>query len=124
MKAWKVYDLHGYSEGMTVVFAPTRGKAKVVALSTDTLDDADFTCVGVSRFPEMDSHYRGYAEMDWDNMEDRETLVQQGWKCYEPEFEDCLNCPCKDDCSGWEDWQERIEEDRAWAEIKEGNDED
>ena len=105
IKAWKVWDKLWWESGSTVVFAPTRGKARALALSTDTCEDIDFTAVGVRRFPEMDNAYRGRNEIDWYNMDDRLALVKLGWSCGEPDYDECKDCPVRDYCGQWEAYQ-------------------
>lgn len=97
-KAWDTMNVEGYS---TVVFAENAQKAKKVALGTDACEDADYIDVRVQRLPEMDSHYRGRAEIDWFDMEDRKALVSLGWMCLETS-EECDTCPLKMICGQWE----------------------
>ena len=96
-KAWDEYSYEGYS---TVVFAESASKAKMIALYSDACEDARFTDLRVKRLPEMDKHYRGYSEVDWDNPEDRKALVALGWSCLEPETWQCAACPAADTCEG------------------------
>ena len=90
MKAWIVSDpVEGYS---AVVFAESRGKARVAALCTEECMDSDFLEIKPRRFPEADCMYRGDNwRMDWFNDEDRRFLLQHGWHC-EREYADCAEC--------------------------------
>lgn len=44
MKAWVVTDKDSYEGGSTVVFAETRGKAKLKAQRTNACEDAGKNC--------------------------------------------------------------------------------
>lgn len=55
MKAWIVRIKEEFCA--SVVFAETRGKAKSIALSTDTCCDADFCDIEVRRCPSIDKYY-------------------------------------------------------------------
>jgi len=102
MKAWIVEDLDSYEGGCTVVFAETRGQAKLIAQRTDACEDAEFLRIRCTRFPDADSMYRGRNEMDWYNAEDRTFLCAHGWQCLEPDPDDCASCPAKEECGEWE----------------------
>ena len=66
MKAWLARDKDEFCA--TVVFAETRGKAKVIAMHTKTCEDTDFIYIEVRREPQMDKYYtEGQKEMDWFN---------------------------------------------------------
>ena len=52
MKAWLVREKDEFIA--TVVFAETRGKAKVVAMRTEACEDVDFCDIEVRRKPQMD----------------------------------------------------------------------
>lgn len=102
MKAWKIDN--PYENDATVVFAETRGKAKVIAQRTDTCEDVDFTKIIIHRFKEADSQYRGYSEMDWYDHDDKMFLLSHGWYCSDDiEYDDCKNCEDKEQCSRWKD---------------------
>ena len=98
MKAWVCQD-RTESFYSTVVFAETRGKARAAAMRTDCCEDVPFTDIVVNRFREMDSHYRGHTEMDWDDEQDRRALVERGWHCWEPSGWECESCWCRDICT-------------------------
>lgn len=102
MKAYKISDLKGYADYSTVVFAETRGKAKVIAIHTDSFEDYEFTEIGARRVPALDKYYRGICEMDWHDPKDRVALVKEAnFSCsYEWDIEDlgCEKCPAKQWC--------------------------
>ena len=55
MKAWKIRnDDIEYCE---VVFAETRGKAKAIALQTETFSECDFCSLKVCRVCNIDKYY-------------------------------------------------------------------
>lgn len=99
-QAWTLADCEGYS---TVVFANNAREAKKIAFYTETCEDSAWTEIRVLRFPEMDAHYRGRNEIDWDNAEDRRALVSLGWHCVEPCEWECEHCSAKDICAYWEE---------------------
>ena len=102
-KAYRCYSV--YEDYQTVVFADTPSKAKVIAMSTDSLMDAPYLEIRAVRMPDMDAEYRGHSEMEWDNIEDRRALVKHGWFCLEPDrIDDCAECPVRDECEGYQDW--------------------
>ena len=105
MKAYKISDLKGYCEYSTIVFAESRGKAKAIAITTDSFNDYDYTEISARRVPALDKYYFGREEMDWDNDTDRIALVREaGFSC-NPEYweeEDCERCPARQ----WCDWYE------------------
>lgn len=109
MKAWLVREKD--ESCATVVFAETRGKARVLAQHTEVCEDVDFCSIEVRRRPELDKYYvEGKREMDWLNSQDRIALVKDGGFVCDPEFwepEDCENCPANEYC---DTYQDRIEE--------------
>lgn len=111
LKAYRVEDLDACDNFSTVVFAESRAKAKALAMSTDTCEDAEYVRIRATRIPELDGNYRGRDEMDWYNMDDRRALVRLGWRCYEPDRDDCAVCQLKDDC---EDYQDFLEDEARW----------
>lgn len=102
MKAYKAWD-SGSDENFfsTVVFAESAQAAKSVAFSTELFENAEYIDVRVLRLREMDAHYRGRKEIDWDDPRDRKALVALGWACYEISQE-CDTCPAKSACRKWE----------------------
>lgn len=105
-KAYKVYDKDDMFS--TIVFAETRGKAKVKALLTDTCEGSEFTRIRAERVPKADCLYKGSWEIDWYDQEQRLYLVKEmGWSCFEPESDDCENCKARQYCK----WNESEETD-------------
>ena len=104
-KAWLVRVKDHFCA--TIVFAETRGKARAMALSTETCEGADFCDIEVNRQPQIDKYYKdGKFEMDWYNPQDRLALVKECNFCCEI-MEDCENCSAKEYC---EDYQLLLEE--------------
>ena len=103
MKAWVVRDAKSYNDYVTVVFANTSGQAKSLALNTDACEDSEYINISARRMPELDKYYRGLDEIDWNNSDDRITLVKiLGWYCsYEIDYPDCENCEAKEWCNGY-----------------------
>lgn len=101
MKAWLVRN-RKESFAATIVFAETRGKARSVAMHTDTCEDVDFCDIDVTRKRHMDKYYsEGKKEMDWYNAKDRIAMVKDcGFRCDYDYFdiEDCEVCPAKEYC--------------------------
>ncbi len=100
MKAWLVREKDEFCA--TIVFAETRGKAKALALHTETCEDADFIYIEVHRAKEADKYYQpGKTELCWFNAEDRIAMVKDcGFTC-DPDAhyaEECANCPAKEFC--------------------------
>lgn len=103
MKAWLVRVKDEFCA--TVVFAETRGKARSLALHTDTCEDANFTDIEVNRKPQMDKYYtENKKEMEWEDPQDRIALVKDcGFVCdYDyRDWEDCENCSAKEYCDSY-----------------------
>ena len=101
MKAYIITDLKGYADYSTVVFAETSGKAKAIAIHTDSFEDYEFTEISARRVPKLDKYYRGLDEMDWLDDADRIAMVKEcGFSC-DPECweeEDCERCSAKQWC--------------------------
>lgn len=121
MKAWLVRARD--SEYATVVFAETRGKARSLAMATDTCEYAEFCDIDARRVPWMDKYYTdGKKEMDWDNSKDRIALVKHcGFYCVEGCDSD--DCPAHQWCDRYEEEKE-AEDDMAeyMKEMTEGED--
>lgn len=105
MKAYSVTDDQEYAYS-TVVFAETRGQARMIAQHTDACEDVEFTHIRALRVPQLDKYYRGISEMDWKNDEDRIAMVRDAnYSCsYEiwDEHLDCDNCPATQWCERYE----------------------
>ena len=113
IKAYKCWeDYEGYS---TVVFAETAGKARYVAMNSDTLgEDLTFKDVRVRRIPVLDGCYKGRREMDWFDPDDRLAMVKEaGYRCDDDGFDpdECVTCSSKEYCSRYEDYKEESEEE-------------
>lgn len=116
MKAWLVGDRN--DECREVVFAPTRGQAKALALSTDCCEFSDFVDITARRAPMGDKYYtEGKWHMDWFDRADRIALVKDmGFVCsYDwVDFEDCPSCCASAFCDLWQDHErERGEKEDA-----------
>lgn len=100
MKAWIVREKDEFF--CAVVFAETRGQAKMAALSTDACENTDYLSIEVRRAPAADQYYRpGKRELDWYNAQDRIVMVKDlGFTCdpdgIDPEA--CAACSAKDYC--------------------------
>ena len=104
MKAWVVSDKDSYEGGSTVVFAETRGKAKLKAQRTNACEDAEFTRIECRRMPDADKLYKGQDELDWFDPEARIFLVRDhSWRCIDGRDSYCDGCPAKQYCGEWED---------------------
>lgn len=104
MKAWVVTDKDSYEGGSTVVFAETRGKAKLKAQRTNACEDADFTRITCRRMPDADKFYKGQDELSWYDEDARIFLVRDhGWECIDGRDSYCDGCPAKQYCGAWED---------------------
>lgn len=116
MKAWKAYNTNEVDEcGMTVVFAETRAKAHLRAMSTECCEGSEWNEVRVVRCPEMDKRYHGFSEMNWDDPEDRIVLVKEcGWHCGGEYYDsnDCKKCPAAEWCDYYQDWLAENERER------------
>lgn len=107
MKAWRVSDLDSYEGGSTVVFAETRGKAKLKAMRTDACEDAEFVRIDCRRMPEADALYKGQDELNWFDDEARIFLVRDmGWECVDGRDSYCDGCPAKEWCGAWEGYED------------------
>ena len=111
MKAYTVEDRYNPLFS-TVVFAETRGKAKVIAQHTDACEDLDFVDIRAVRRPALDVFYKGKSEMDWFDEEDRMAMVRYGnYECsYEIDKDDleCDSCFAKEWCGRYEGLNEDV----------------
>ena len=105
MKAWLVREKDEFMAA--VVFAETRGKAKVLAMSTDACEDVDFVNIEVRRMKEADRYYKeGKTELEWDDPADRFVLVKEcGFTCDYDAFDigDCEVCSGQEYCDRYND---------------------
>lgn len=108
MKAWIVDDPIDASTA-AVVFAETRGQAKVLAQSTDACEDMDFVDIRAVRAPELDQFYRGKSEMDWFDPDDRIAMVKYGgFHCSYEADEKCKTCPANKWCSRYKEEEDEM----------------
>ena len=111
MKAWKIRN--DDIEFCEVIFAETRGKAKAIALQTETFSECDFCNLKVCRVHNIDKYYTdGKRCMDWDNQQDRLALVKEcGFSCSDECFgEFCEDCLSKDYCDRYDEYIERCQD--------------
>lgn len=112
MKAWQIEEPYeGYA---TIVFADTRNKAKYLAIQYDeALQECGYAEVRAIRRPELDK-YAGDSPhtMDFSSDEDRLIMVREaGFRCLEPDYDDCEKCVAKDYCGEYKDYSENREDD-------------
>lgn len=110
MKAWLVREKDEVSA--TVVFAETRGKARALAMCTETCEDVAFCDIEVRRKPQLDKYYRdGKKEMDWFDNKDRIALVKEcNFYCVDVDIDNCEDCPAKKYCDECEAQKEIMED--------------
>lgn len=107
MKAWRV--VHNYDNDVSaIVFAPTKGKAKSIAMHYDLLGDKyiDFIEIRCYRVKRGDKFYNGKSYLDWDCDDDRLLMVKEfGFTCEEEFYQEreCAYCVAKDFCSLYEE---------------------
>ena len=108
MKAWLVRN----DPYATIIFAETRGKAKVLAQHTETCEDCDFCDIEIHRVPKADKYYKnGKTEMDWQNPKDRIILVKEfGFQCVDILIEECEECSAKEFCDVYAESKEYYDE--------------
>lgn len=115
MKAWLVREKGEYCA--TVVFAETRGKAKVLASQTEACDGVNFLDIEVSRMKEADKYYQdGKTELDWFNDSDRIALVKEcGFTCDWDiiEMKECVDCAAKEYCDQYKDLMQETRVDNG-----------
>lgn len=113
MKAWLVREKDEFAA--TVVFAETRGKARSLAMHTETCEDVSFCDIEVCRQPQLDKYYEdGKKEMDWCNSKDRIALVKDGGFVCDPDcrdWEECPECPAAQWCDYYQDKLVEMQED-------------
>lgn len=111
MKAWQVYDWA--NDMSTIVFAPTKGKAKSVAMHCGLFaEDTDFIEFNCYRRKHGDQFYNGKSYLDWECDEDRLLMVKEfGFVCSEDYYDEkeCLCCVAKEFCSLYKEMEKREE---------------
>ena len=110
-KAWSFYEEEeGFIE---VVFADTRGKARMYLKELDTFDNYRYIEISPRREKALDylNHEDGYV-MDWNKEEDRIAMVKNiGFYCSFPDKEECKECCAREWCSKYEEFEEEEEEE-------------
>ena len=100
MKAWLIREKGEFCA--EVVFAETRGRAKVLASCCDCCENASFTDIEATRMKQADKYYKeGKWHLDWENPQDRIILVKEcGFVCDYDAFDigDCKECSAKKYC--------------------------
>lgn len=112
MKAWLVRKRDEFYA--TVVFAETRAKAKIAALSTGCCEYANYIDIEARREPQLDKYYKvGKTEMEWDDSQDRIALVKEcGFYCAPDVFspKECRECSAQEFCDKYaectEEWSD------------------
>lgn len=98
----------------TIVFAESAGKARYIAMNSDSIgDDLEFKDVRVRRVPQLDKYYHGLKEMNWYNSDDRFAMIRfAGFQCNEDTFEpyECKDCSGKEYCDRYKDYCMEMEE--------------
>lgn len=115
IKAWAVYDKYEPFFKM-VVFAETRGKAKLLMYHLDM--NYDYCDIRAQRVPQIDKYWTEHKyEMDWENSQDRFALVKElGFCCGDDFFDpdDCKECSAKEICDQYKDYlRDEREEDNG-----------
>ena len=111
MKAWLVREKGEFCA--EVVFAETRGKARSLALHTDSCEDVPFTDIEVHRMKPADKYYKeGKWHLDWEDPQDRLILVRDccficDSDCFD--LEDCESCSGKEYCYRYHDYLDEEE---------------
>lgn len=122
LKAYICRDEGSCENYETVVFASGVGAAKVLALLSDAFEGADYTDIRVRRCKALDGCYRGHAEMNWYDTLDRIDLCDKaGFRCAEPDRDDCTKCCAADYCDDYQDYLTDLEYEREW-EAEHGTD--
>lgn len=119
LKAWMAVSSDG--DFATIVFAENRGKAKALAMLTDTCCDMAYTDIRVYRTKDFDCLYDGKWEIDYYNDATWRKMVEHGWRCAvgSEDYEECLVCPANDICEEYKEhknklWKNICEEIESW----------
>lgn len=117
LKAYICRDEDSCENYSTVVFAESRSKAKVLALYSDAFDGAEYTGIRVRRCKALDDSYRGHSEMSWYDTLDRIDLCDKaGFRCEEPDRDECPECCASDYCEDYQDYLADLEYEKEWRE--------
>ena len=105
-KSWSFYESEECI--IEVVFADTRGKARMYLKELDTFDNYRYIEISPRREKALDylDHPDGYV-MDWNKEEDRLPMVRDaGFYCTEVDRQLCEECCAKEWCSAYEEDEE------------------
>jgi len=104
MKAWLVREKGEFCA--TVIFAETRGKAKVIAMHTDCCEDARFTEIEATRMKSADKYYKkGMRYLDWEDPKDRVVLVKNcNFTCDYFDPNECNRCSASKYCDQYKEF--------------------
>lgn len=112
MKAWQVEE--PYEGNATIVFAKTINKAKYLAVQYDEfLQEYGYAEVRAIRRPELDKYAGDKPHtMNFSSDEDRLIMVRDaGFRCIDPDYDDCKKCIAKDYCGEYQDYLENREDE-------------
>ena len=101
MKAWRIENRFT-GDCLAVVFAKTRGHAKTLAMQHEACEELYFTEISATRLPDLDVWYHEKPYLDWDDPNDRNFALANGFECedaYEPY---CVDCFKKDKCEKYD----------------------
>lgn len=110
-KAWSFYEEE--ESIIEVVFADTRGKARMYLKELDTFDNYRYIEISPRREKALDylNHPDGYV-MSFLREEDKIALVKNiGVHCFDPDKNECKECCAMEWCSKYEEFEEEDEED-------------
>lgn len=83
--AWEVSSAYTYSEGVVIIYATSRGKAKSLALWEEPFvtDDSIYTDMRARRRPELDKYWKkGLTYLSWEDNLARLIMVKKlGFTC-------------------------------------------
>ena len=105
-KAWSFYECE--ESIIEIVFADTRGKARMYLKELDTFDNYRYIEISPRREKALDylNHEDGYV-MDWNKEEDKIALVKNiGVYCLDADKDECKECCAKEWCSKYEEYEE------------------
>ena len=105
-KAWSFYEEE--ESIIEVVFADTRGKARMYLKELDTFDNYRYIEISPRREKALDylNHEDRYV-MDWNKEEDKIALVKNiGVYCLDADKDECKECCAKEWCSKYEEYEE------------------
>ena len=111
LKAYITYSVEDWERADLVVFAKNASQAKSYALNHIDVWEDDYTSIRAKRVPALDKMAQGRKFMDWNNPEDRIALVDLGWTCVDPDQDECLQCPAKEECDYYLDVLAESEEE-------------